>query len=227
MTRVWNHSKQKRSRKLVLLAVADYCSNDDGSGAWPSQGSLASKTGLTDRQVRTILLDLEKSGELQVSPPELGRRTMTMTVSVWPEETSGVQPCPCYGCKGVERKKFPPSPEVITGQVGKNFRSPRKPASDNPVPIRPRNPQGTVSSEDGAAAPLSGGTNEDDVEYVVSAYLECGGDRTDYARFKVAKEAERLMRSHDREAVAAAARVLGISKRSPWELSEFVVADEA
>jgi hypothetical protein len=94
-----------------LLAIADYASNDDGSGAWAGQTKIAAKVGLTDRQVRTILSELENSGELHVGPPEQGRRTKSMTVVVWPEDISGLPPCKCYGCKDVERKKLPVTPE--------------------------------------------------------------------------------------------------------------------
>lgn len=62
--RVWKYSRSKGSTKLILLAVADHA-HDDGTGAWPSQTTLAEKTGLSERTVRRELKRLEQMGELR------------------------------------------------------------------------------------------------------------------------------------------------------------------
>lgn len=46
------------TRKLVLLAIADYA--DDRGIAWPSQMTLAAETEMSDRSIRTALRDLER-----------------------------------------------------------------------------------------------------------------------------------------------------------------------
>jgi hypothetical protein len=63
MTRVWEHSRMKGSALLLELAIADHA-HDDGSGAWPSQETLAKKTRLSVRQVRRLLDILVAAGEL-------------------------------------------------------------------------------------------------------------------------------------------------------------------
>jgi hypothetical protein len=62
-TRVWKHGKAKRGARLVLLALADFA-NDHGE-AWPSLGTLAIKTRLSDRDVRYALRRLEHAGEIK------------------------------------------------------------------------------------------------------------------------------------------------------------------
>jgi hypothetical protein len=63
---VLNHSKAKKSHKLVLLEIANHI-NKDGL-AWPSQQRLAGITGLTRRWIVQIVSDLQAVGELDVIP---------------------------------------------------------------------------------------------------------------------------------------------------------------
>lgn len=62
---VWEHSQQKGSTLLVLLAIADYA-HDDGTGAWPSIATLARKSRMTRRNVQLVIRQLERSKELKV-----------------------------------------------------------------------------------------------------------------------------------------------------------------
>ena len=63
------------------------------------------------------------------------------------------------------------------------------------------------------------GSLEVDARAVVAAYLECGGDRSEHARFKVDKEAWHLLREgEDRGVVIRAAQILARSRRPPWKL---------
>lgn len=62
MSHVWEHSKQKNTRLLLLLAIADNA-NDNGF-AWPSQATLAKKTRMTKRNVQLLSEKLEDAGEL-------------------------------------------------------------------------------------------------------------------------------------------------------------------
>jgi len=67
-----------------------------------------------------------------------------------------------------------------------------------------------------------------DVDYVVDAYLVAGGGTSEYARFKVGKDAEQLLREGvDRQAILEAVRLLVTSKRAPWELRQLVARAEA
>ncbi len=76
--RVWEFSRHKGSALLVLVAISGYA-HGDGSGAWPSEGTLAKRTRLSVRQVRRIIAGkLVPSGELRVEPRP--GRTHLMTV---------------------------------------------------------------------------------------------------------------------------------------------------
>src|SRR5262245_56548309 len=65
MSHVWEHSQQKGSYLLTLLAIADYA-HDDGTRAYPSVGTLARKTRLSERNVQYVLHKLADSGELVI-----------------------------------------------------------------------------------------------------------------------------------------------------------------
>lgn len=59
MTAVWDHAHGVSGGPLlVLLALADFA-NDDGTGAYPKQATLATKTRLSERHVRRVLAQLE------------------------------------------------------------------------------------------------------------------------------------------------------------------------
>ena len=70
----WKHSKSKGSRRLVLLALADYA--DDKGGCWPSFDTLAKKCNMSRRYVIDCMADLEKMGEIEKEERfEHGRHT--------------------------------------------------------------------------------------------------------------------------------------------------------
>jgi hypothetical protein len=50
----------------VLLALADACSRDDGTGCWPSAATVARKANISDRTVRRVITRLEAEGHLIV-----------------------------------------------------------------------------------------------------------------------------------------------------------------
>ncbi len=62
MTRVWEHSRQKGSNLLALLALADHA--DDSGECWPSEERIAKKIRMSERQTQRILAGLEKKGEV-------------------------------------------------------------------------------------------------------------------------------------------------------------------
>lgn len=63
MSTLWEHSTRKGSELLVLLAMADFAT-DDGR-CYPSVERLAKKTRLSERNVRYILRSLEECGEIE------------------------------------------------------------------------------------------------------------------------------------------------------------------
>ena len=67
MTHIWEHSQQKGSALLLLLAIADHA-HDDGTGAYPSVESLATKSRMTPRNVQYVLRNLAASSELSIEP---------------------------------------------------------------------------------------------------------------------------------------------------------------
>ncbi|MET8140021.1 helix-turn-helix domain-containing protein [Sphaerisporangium sp. NPDC005288] len=66
MNWVWQHSPTSGNQRLVLLALADACSRDDGTGCWPSVATVARKANISPRSVRRILGELAAAGHLQV-----------------------------------------------------------------------------------------------------------------------------------------------------------------
>ena len=82
MTWVWNHSRSRSTRRLVLLAIAD-CANSEGGQAWPSVAELMRKAGLGERAVQTALTDLVDLGELVIEynagPKGCNRYRVVMT----------------------------------------------------------------------------------------------------------------------------------------------------
>jgi hypothetical protein len=109
MTWVWDHSRSKKTERLVLLAIAD-CASEDGSNAYPCTAELMRKTGLSERGVQSAISNLVKLGELFVGR-NLGPRGCNRyrVVMATPAESAGVQdlppadlappgtPCPPHG----------------------------------------------------------------------------------------------------------------------------------
>ena len=63
LLQVLEHSPQRGSAKLLLLAIARFA-NADGTGATPSIATLARMIGTQARNVQYLLRELERSGEL-------------------------------------------------------------------------------------------------------------------------------------------------------------------
>jgi hypothetical protein len=61
MNWVWTQSPTSGNERLVLLALADACSRDDGSGCWPSAITIGRKAGISDRTVRRVIARLERA----------------------------------------------------------------------------------------------------------------------------------------------------------------------
>jgi Helix-turn-helix domain len=66
MNWVWANSPTSGNERLVLLALADACSRDDGTGCWPSAATIARKANISDRTVRRVIARLEADGHVTV-----------------------------------------------------------------------------------------------------------------------------------------------------------------
>src|SRR5690606_878651 len=66
MSLVWDHSQQKGSGLILLLAVADYA--NENNQAWPSISTLAAKIRMSDRNTQILLRKIVDSGELEMQP---------------------------------------------------------------------------------------------------------------------------------------------------------------
>jgi hypothetical protein len=66
MNWVWANSPTSGNERLVLLALADACSRDDGTGCWPSAATIARKASISDRSVRRVIARLEAGGQVKV-----------------------------------------------------------------------------------------------------------------------------------------------------------------
>jgi hypothetical protein len=66
MNWVWASSPTSGNERLVLLALADACSRDDGTGCWPSAATIARKANISDRTVRRVIARLEAEGQVVV-----------------------------------------------------------------------------------------------------------------------------------------------------------------
>ncbi|GAA3096367.1 helix-turn-helix domain-containing protein [Streptosporangium carneum] len=66
MNWVWQHSPTSGNQRLVLLALADACSRDDGTGCWPAVATIARKANISPRSVRRVMADLVAAGHLVV-----------------------------------------------------------------------------------------------------------------------------------------------------------------
>ena len=64
LNRVWDHSNQKGSALLLLLAIADYA--DENGFAFPGLAALAARIRMSRRQTMRLLARLEEAGELLV-----------------------------------------------------------------------------------------------------------------------------------------------------------------
>jgi hypothetical protein len=81
MTAVWEDSQARGNDRLVLLAIADAASGDDGTGAFPAQETLAMKAGISVRTVQRCIANLMEQDELRVNR-ETTRQTNSYTVVV-------------------------------------------------------------------------------------------------------------------------------------------------
>lgn len=124
MNWVWAHSPTSGNERLVLLALADACSRDDGTGCWPSAATVARKAAISDRTVRRVIARLEADGHLRVHrgggrAGSTNSYTVVMAAAhnpcqiVTPDRTPGVTPVSGEGghrCPGTPDMAVSPDP---------------------------------------------------------------------------------------------------------------------
>ena len=77
---VRDNCKQSVSKKLLMLTLATYC---DGDGkCFPSNATLATVTGISERTIRRMLTQLVADGELEKVTPGLGGRNQKRVIQL-------------------------------------------------------------------------------------------------------------------------------------------------
>ena len=95
MSQVWDApSTLAGANRFVLMALADHA-NDEGV-CWPGLTRIASKTALTERQVRYSLRQLEEMGYL-ITEPRTGQTSFYRIVIGGGEHSSGGNTVPGGG----------------------------------------------------------------------------------------------------------------------------------
>lgn len=80
---VWEHSEQKGTGLLLMLAIADHA-HDDGGGAYPSVATLARKARTTPRHIKRLLPQLEAAEELTIQRGKGPHGTNIYQVTICP-----------------------------------------------------------------------------------------------------------------------------------------------
>ena len=82
MNWVWTQSPTSGNERLVLLALADACSRDDGTGCWPSVPTIARKANISERTAWRVISRLEAAGHLKVTRQGGGSQRSTNAYAV-------------------------------------------------------------------------------------------------------------------------------------------------
>lgn len=82
MNWIWTNSPTSGNERLVLLALADACSRDDGTGCWPAVATIARKANISVRTVQRVLDRLERDGHLIVHRGQGGAHRSTNSYTV-------------------------------------------------------------------------------------------------------------------------------------------------
>ena len=168
MNWIWTNSPTSGNERLVLLALADACSRDDGSGCWPSIATIARKANISVRTVQRVLDRLERDGHLIVHRGQGGahRSTNSYTVVIH----NGCQSDARHSATGdaddtpgVTQLCHPTGDTALTPDPPGNHQDPPPPAREpDDRPGDQPAPGGEGGHEEfhaalGAAWPLSGG----------------------------------------------------------------------
>jgi hypothetical protein len=153
---VWDHSKRSGTELVVLLAIADYVNDGKGGVAWPSVATLAKRARRSERQTQRILGNLEKSGELQISPgagpngtnlykvpltagaPPAGENTVTGDKSSLETVIPAVPTDDAAVTQSFKEPLYNSTPVVPTGDIGFWIEKCFECFRQSPHPVQPR-----------------------------------------------------------------------------------------
>jgi DNA-binding transcriptional MocR family regulator len=108
---VWDHSESRGSRRLVLLALADYA--DNANQCYPSARTLAKKSKISEMTVHRAIRELSEIGEITVLRRKMDGRQgnehnlYTMPLKQYPAAKSEPSPAP------LKKSKPPEIPEKL------------------------------------------------------------------------------------------------------------------
>lgn len=147
ITHVWEHSQQRGSALLMLLAIADNA-NEDGE-AWPSIPTLAHKCRMTERNAQMLIHRLEAAGELTVQHRRRGEKNETnlFTIAVPWRKTAP------EGRKGLVKAASPPGESGFTIPGESGFTTLVKTASPDPSIEPSIEPSKKLDAPGGASKP--------------------------------------------------------------------------
>lgn len=135
MNWIWTSSPTSGNERLVLLALADACSRDDGTGCWPSIATIARKANISVRTVQRVLDRLERDGHLIVHRGQGGahRSTNSYTVVIHNGCQSDARH-PATGdagdTPGVTQLRHPTGDTAVTPDPPGNHQDPPPPARE-------------------------------------------------------------------------------------------------
>lgn len=112
-TKVWEHVPYREGTLLVLLALADWAS-DDGSRIFPTIERLAEKARLSERATQGILRRLEKDKVIECVKRAGGRPGRASEYRIVLERVAELQPSMALDSIGQRVQELHPS----TGEVG-------------------------------------------------------------------------------------------------------------
>ena len=98
-SRVWDHSAASGTELLVLLAISDHA-HEDGTGAYPSVDTLATKCKISRRSVQRYLKNLSENGELKIEygKGRNGTNMYTVLSGLLPANSKQEMKRICYMC---------------------------------------------------------------------------------------------------------------------------------
>lgn len=163
MNWVWARSPTSGNERLVLLALADACSRDDGTGCWPSIATVARKANISERSVRRVIARLEEAGQLHVTRTSGGTARSTNTYAIImtrPPDAETAVSAPGPGQPDPGHSVTPDSASGVTEQAptpDTGVRPPLTPASADPPENHQEPPPGGNAARPSAHADAGDG----------------------------------------------------------------------
>ena len=166
---VLEHSPERLSNRMVLIVLAEHASKD-GSGAYPSVGTIAKEAALSDRRVRELLRELEASESIvRAGVSEWG--TTIYAVSMTANQVAGAEESSSKGGKNPTGGRKNPT-EIVPDSSPK--------PSLEPSSLEPKKETSTSLSS-GTVVLKEQTTRAGGFEEFWAAYVDPNGDSRDSA----------------------------------------------